>query len=101
MLLLLLLVLLLLFPRPPLWYLWCVVVAATNAAVSGTAAIVANAAENFIFNADSNAVCNAVPQCFQCYFNVAWNVGCNAVSLFVHADFNAVPKAFYDCTCVI
>ena len=28
------------------------------------------------------------------------NVAVNAVSLLFHADFNAVPKAFYDFTCV-
>ena len=37
-----------LFPRPPLWYLWSVVAAATAAAVSSTADIAANVAENCI-----------------------------------------------------
>ena len=62
-------------------------------AVYGTAA---NAVENLIFNADCNAVYNAVPQRFQFYFNLVFN----AVSMLFHADLNAVPKAFSDFTCL-
>ena len=69
-------------------------VVAAGAAVSSTAAIASNAAAYFIFSAAFHVVCNAVSLCFESYFDVALNVVFTDVLLLLHADSNAVPKAF-------
>ena len=71
------------------------VVVAAAAAVSSTAAIASNAAAYFIFCAAFNVVCNAVSLCLESYFDLALNVVFTDGLLLLHADSNAVPKAFH------
>ena len=71
------------------------VVVAAAAAVSSTAAIASNAAENSIFSAAFNVACNAVELRFESYFDVALTGAFTDVLLLFHADSNVMPKAFH------
>ena len=68
--------------------------------IFSTAAIASNAAENLMFDAAFNVVCNAVSLCLQIFFDVALNVAFNVVSLLFRADFNVVPKDSHSYFCI-